>query len=87
MSGDKVAIFEPDEGAYEHVTVLCAHAVLNYNLGGAYVVHADSLDQVFLQRDANGVAIAALLDDLFNFYSEGGGLAFLFSVATKSANS
>ncbi|XP_037971215.2 maternal protein tudor isoform X2 [Plutella xylostella] len=70
-TGAKVAIFTPDEGAYESVTPLCARAVFNYNFGLAYISHVASLDEVYLQKAADGDRIAELLDELYKFYEEG----------------
>ncbi|KAI5637875.1 tudor domain-containing protein [Phthorimaea operculella] len=70
-SGKKVAIFEPDEGAYEEVIQLCTRAVFNYNFGMAYIAHAESLNEFYLQKSSDTDRIAALLDELFKFYEEG----------------
>ncbi|XP_072947620.1 protein tudor [Epargyreus clarus] len=71
VSGEKLGLFSPDEGAYGAVSPLCARAVFNYNFGLAYVTHAEHLNEFYLQRSADGARIAQLLDDLYKHYEEG----------------
>ncbi|KAM3966126.1 LOW QUALITY PROTEIN: tudor domain containing protein [Aphomia sociella] len=71
VTGQKVAIFEPDEGAYDEVVQLCMRSVFNYNFGLAYISHAENLNEFYLQKSADSDKIAQLLDDLFKFYEEG----------------
>ncbi|XP_026762848.2 maternal protein tudor-like isoform X1 [Galleria mellonella] len=71
VTGQKVAIFEPDEGAYDEVVQLCMRAVFNYNFGLAYISHSENLNEFYLQKSSDGDKIAQLLDDLFKFYEEG----------------
>ncbi|CAK1544922.1 unnamed protein product [Leptosia nina] len=70
-TGQKVRIFEPDEGAYEEVTPLCSRAVFNYNFGLAYISHLENLNEFYLQKSSDGDKIALLLDSLYKFYEEG----------------
>ncbi|KAJ2943611.1 hypothetical protein O0L34_g16719 [Tuta absoluta] len=70
-SGKKVAMFDPDEGAYEEVVQLCARAVFNYNFGMAYIAHAENLNEFYLQKSTDSDRIAQLLEELFKFYEEG----------------
>lgn len=70
-TGQKVAIFEPDDGAYEEVTTLCMRSVFNYNFGMAYISHAENLNEIYLQKSTDGDRLAALLDELYKFYEEG----------------
>lgn len=70
-TGKKIAIFEPDEGAYDEVVQLCTRAVFNYNFGNAYVPHIESLNEIYLQKSTDGDKIAVLLEDLYNFYEKG----------------
>ncbi|KAG6446593.1 maternal protein tudor isoform X2 [Manduca sexta] len=71
ITGQKVAIFEPDEGAYDEVVQLCMRSVFNYNFGMAYISHADNLNEFYLQRASDTDRIAQLLDELYKFYEEG----------------
>ncbi|CAF4926518.1 unnamed protein product [Pieris macdunnoughi] len=70
-TGEKVAIFEPDEGAYDEVVPLCTRAVFNYNFGMAFVSHLENLNEFYLQRSSDSDKIAQLLDQLYKFYEEG----------------
>lgn len=70
-TGQKVAVFEPDDGAYEEVLTLCMRSVFNYNFGMAYVSHAENLNEIYLQKSVDGDKLALLLDELFKFYEEG----------------
>ncbi|CAG4962766.1 unnamed protein product [Colias eurytheme] len=70
-SGKKIAIFEPDEGAYDEVIPLCTRAVFNYNFGVAYISHMENLNELYLQKATDTDKIAALLDELYKFYEEG----------------
>lgn len=71
ITGYKVQIFEPDEGAYDEVLPLCMRSVFNYNFGMAYISHAENLNEIYLQRSGDGDALAELLDQLYKFYEEG----------------
>ncbi|XP_059053782.1 maternal protein tudor-like isoform X2 [Achroia grisella] len=71
VTGQKVAIFEPDEGAYDEVVQLCMRSVFNYNFGMAYISHSENLNEFYLQKSGDGDKIALLLDDLYKFYEEG----------------
>ncbi|CAH2090850.1 unnamed protein product [Euphydryas editha] len=71
MTGHKVAIFEPDEGAYDEVVPLCTRAVFNYNFGNAYISHIENLNEFYLQKSSDGEKIAQLLENLYEFYEEG----------------
>ncbi|KAL0822320.1 hypothetical protein ABMA28_004423 [Loxostege sticticalis] len=70
-TGRKVPIIEPDEGAYDEVVPLCMRAVFNYNFGLAYISHSENLNEIYLQKSADGDKIAQLLDELYKFYEEG----------------
>lgn len=70
-SGQKVSIFEPDEGAYDEVIQLCERSVFNYNFGLAYLSHAENLNEIYMQKASDGDKIAQMLEDLYNFYEEG----------------
>ncbi|CAH2981454.1 unnamed protein product [Chilo suppressalis] len=70
-TGKKISIFTPDEGAYDEVVPLCMRAVFNYNFGLAYVAHTENLNEIYLQKAADGDKIAVLLDELYKFYEEG----------------
>ncbi|KPJ08016.1 Maternal protein tudor [Papilio machaon] len=70
-TGQKIAIFEPDEGAYDEVVPLCTRAVFNYNFGMAYISHLENLNEFYLQRTSDTDKIATLLEDLYKFYEEG----------------
>ncbi|XP_049706830.2 maternal protein tudor isoform X1 [Helicoverpa armigera] len=71
ISGHKIAIFEPDEGAYDEVIQLCMRSVFNYNFGMAYICHTENLNEFYLQKASDGDRIALLLDELYKFYEEG----------------
>ncbi|XP_026733663.1 maternal protein tudor-like isoform X2 [Trichoplusia ni] len=71
ITGQKIAIFEPDEGAYDEVVQLCMRSVFNYNFGLAYISHAENLNEFYLQKSTDGDRIAILLDELYKFYEEG----------------
>ncbi|CAG9561418.1 unnamed protein product [Danaus chrysippus] len=71
ITGQKIAIFEPDEGAYDAVNQLCTRAVFNYNFGNAYISHIENLNEFYLQKSLDGDKIAQLLEKLYNFYEEG----------------
>ncbi|CAK1585968.1 unnamed protein product [Parnassius mnemosyne] len=70
-NGKKIAIFEPDEGAYDEVVPLCTRAVFNYNFGMAYISHLENLNEFYLQRSSDSDKIALLLEELYKFYEEG----------------
>ncbi|XP_013172201.1 PREDICTED: maternal protein tudor-like isoform X2 [Papilio xuthus] len=70
-TGQKIAIFEPDEGAYDEVVPLCTRAVFNYNFGMAFISHLENLNEFYLQRTSDTDKIATLLEDLYKFYEEG----------------
>ncbi|CAG4946762.1 unnamed protein product [Parnassius apollo] len=70
-TGKKIAIFEPDEGAYDEVVPLCTRAVFNYNFGMAYISHLENLNEFYLQRSSDSDKIALLLEELYKFYEEG----------------
>lgn len=70
-TGQKIAIFEPDEGAYDEVVPLCMRAVFNYNFGMCYISHVENLNEFYLQKSSDGDRIAQLLDELYKFYEEG----------------
>lgn len=71
MTGQKIAVFEPDEGAYDQVNQFCMRAVFNYNFGMAYISHMENLNEFYLQKASDGDRIALLLDDLYKYYEEG----------------
>ncbi|XP_047534824.1 maternal protein tudor-like isoform X1 [Vanessa atalanta] len=71
LTGHKIAIFEPDDGAYDEVVPLCTRAVFNYNFGNAYLSHIENLNEFYLQKSSDGDKIAQLLEDLYKFYEEG----------------
>ncbi|XP_039755732.1 maternal protein tudor-like isoform X2 [Pararge aegeria] len=71
VTGKKIAIFEPDEGAYDEVVQFCTRAVFNYNFGNSYVAHIENLNEFYLQKAADGLRIALLLEQLYKFYEEG----------------
>ncbi|XP_059059729.1 maternal protein tudor-like [Achroia grisella] len=71
VTGQKVAIFEPDEGAYNEVVQLCTTSVFNDNFGLAYISHFENLNEFYLQKSADRNKIALLLTDLYKFYEEG----------------
>ncbi|CAH2039405.1 unnamed protein product, partial [Iphiclides podalirius] len=70
-SGQKVAIFEPDDGAYDEVVPLCTRSVFNYNFGMGYISHLENLNEFYLQRSSDSEKIALLLETLYKFYEEG----------------
>lgn len=70
-TGKKIAIFEPDEGAYDEVVPLCTRAVFNYNFGMAYISHSEDLNEIYLQKSTDSDRLAQLLENLFQFYEEG----------------
>ncbi|XP_032520783.2 maternal protein tudor-like isoform X1 [Danaus plexippus] len=70
-TGQKIAIFEPDEGAYDAVDQLCTRAVFNYNFGNAYISYIENLNEFYLQKSLDGDKIAQLLEKLYNFYEKG----------------
>ncbi|XP_026316953.1 maternal protein tudor-like isoform X3 [Hyposmocoma kahamanoa] len=70
-TGKKIAIFEPDEGAYDEVVPLCTRAVFNYNFGMAYISHSEDLNEIYLQKSTDSDRLAQLLESLFQFYEEG----------------
>lgn len=71
ITGQKIAIFEPDEGAYDAVDQLCTRAVFNYNFGNAYISYIENLNEFYLQKSLDGDKIAQLLEKLYNFYEKG----------------
>ncbi|XP_028158036.1 maternal protein tudor-like isoform X5 [Ostrinia furnacalis] len=75
QTGKKIAIINPDEGAYDEVIPFCMRTVFNYNFGLAYVVHSENLNEIYLHKSADSDKIAQLLDDLYKFYEEGEGQA------------
>lgn len=71
ITGQKIAIFEPDEGAYDEVLQLCMKSVFNYSFGLAYISHTENLNEFYLQKSTDGDKIAQLLEDLYSFYEDG----------------
>ncbi|XP_052741702.1 maternal protein tudor isoform X2 [Bicyclus anynana] len=71
VTGQKVAVFEPDEGAYDEVVPFCTRAVFNYNFGNAYVSHVENLNEFYLQKSEDGDRLGLLLEQLYSFYEEG----------------
>lgn len=71
VTGKKIAIFEPDEGAYDEVVPLCTRAVFNYNFGMAYISHSENLNEIYLQKSTDSDRLAQLLENLYQFYEEG----------------
>ncbi|XP_063535748.1 maternal protein tudor-like isoform X2 [Cydia strobilella] len=70
-TGKKLAILEPDEGAFEDVVTLCARTVFNYNFGLCSVQHLQNLNEIYLQKTADIDKVQQLLDKLYVFYDEG----------------
>ncbi|XP_063382332.1 maternal protein tudor-like [Cydia fagiglandana] len=70
-TGKKLAIFEPDEGAFEDVVTVCARTVFNYNFGLCSVQHLQNLNEIYLQKTADIEKVQQLLDRLYVFYDEG----------------
>ncbi|XP_063363240.1 maternal protein tudor-like [Cydia amplana] len=70
-TGSKLAIFEPDEGAFEEVVTLCARTVFNYNFGLCSAQHLQTLNEIYLQKTADIEKVQQLLDKLYVFYDEG----------------
>ncbi|XP_061714858.1 maternal protein tudor-like isoform X2 [Cydia pomonella] len=70
-SGQKLAVFEPDEGAFPAVAALCARTVFNYNFGLCSVQHLENLNEIYLQKSADIDKVQQLLDKLYVFYDEG----------------
>ncbi|XP_068618170.1 maternal protein tudor-like isoform X2 [Battus philenor] len=70
VTGQKVAIFEPDDGAYDEVVPLCTRAVFNYNFGMACISHLENLNEFYLQKSSDTATLAALLMELNNFYEK-----------------
>lgn len=71
VTGKKVAVFEPDEGAYDEVVPLGTRAVFNYNFGMAYVSHSENLNEIYLQKSTDSDRLAQLLENMYKFYEEG----------------
>ncbi|GLV42845.1 tudor [Carabus blaptoides fortunei] len=68
ITGTKINLFEPDEGAYPTVEPVCALPVLTNTLHNVWVSHVNNSSSIYLQRNSDIELLTAVLEKLFEFY-------------------
>lgn len=78
LKGSKIELFVPDDGAFPTVNVLCQLPVFSTVLT-VWVSHIESIDSLYLQLSRNSNIISKLLEELFQFYENGGVIVETFT--------
>lgn len=71
LTGTKLELIEPDEGAYPTIEPICPLPVFNTSLP-VWVSHVNNVASIYLQRNCDGDKIAELLHNLHEHYETQG---------------